>query len=146
LVGEAQVEQQQLVLEAARAEYAAAETNLRRLEQSLEFQQRQAEAELTSAQLARSLAEKGTGIESIERRVDIARLQLQQTRILAPMDAVVLTVAAHPGELVAQQPILQLADLQHLTCVAEVEASDVSAIAPGHKAIIRSRALGEHEL
>ena len=140
LTSEQQVEQQQLMLDAAAAEQDASESALKRLEQSLTFQAQTAAAELRAARQSLALAEKGTGLESLARRVEIAELKLQQTKITAPAAGVVLNVNAHPGEVVPQQPLIQLADLDQLVCIAEVEAGDVPYLQPNQKATVKCRA------
>ena len=140
LASQQQVEQQQLMVEAAAAEQDASEAALKRLEQSLRFQEQTAAAELRAARQSRALAEKGTGLESLARQVEIARLKLQQTKIMAPAAGVILSVHAHPGEVIPQRPLVQMADLDHLVCVAEVEAGDVPYLQPHQKATVRCRA------
>jgi ABC exporter DevB family membrane fusion protein len=146
LTAKQQVEQQQLMLDAAKAEEAAAESALKRVEQSLQFQQQTAEAELRAAQQSLAMAEKGTGIESLKRRLDLTALKLAQTKITAPISGTVLGVQAHAGEVVVQQPLLQLADLENQICIAEVETADVSHLQPNQKAAITSRAFQDYVL
>jgi ABC exporter DevB family membrane fusion protein len=141
-----QVEQQRLLLEASIAEQAAAESTLKRLEQTLTFQQQTADAELRAAKQSQALAEKGTGLEALSRQVELAELKLKQTNITAPSSGVILTVLAHPGEVVPQQPLLQLANLDELVCIAEVEADDVPYFEPNQRATIRCRAFHGSEL
>jgi multidrug resistance efflux pump len=106
LASQQQVEGQRLLIEGAAAEREGAQVALRRLEQSLTFQQQTAEAELRAAEQSLTVAEKGTGVESLRRRVELAKLKLDETTILAPAGGVILGVAVHPGEVVSQQPLL----------------------------------------
>ena len=140
LASEQQVEQQRLMLDAAAAEVAAAETAHKRLEQSLLFQEQTAAAELRAAEQSLALAEKGTGLESLDRRVELAEFKLQQTKVVAPKGGVVLGVQAHAGEVVPQQPLLQIADLDNLVCVTEVEVGDVPYLQADQKAVLSCRA------
>jgi HlyD family secretion protein len=135
-----QVEQQRFVGEAAAAELEAAQIALKRLEQTLNFQEQTAAAELRSAQQSLALAEKGTGIESLNRHVELAELKLKQAKITAPAAGMVLGIMTHPGEVVAQQPLLQLADLDNLACVAEVDASEVPYLQSNQTATVSCRA------
>lgn len=146
LASQQQVEHQQVLREAAAAEHEAAQVALKRLEQTLVFQQQTAEAELRGATQALRIAEKGAGIESLQRRVELAGIKLAQTKITAANPGVVLGVSAHAGEVVAQQPLLQLGDLDHLVCVAEVDAGDVPLLSANHAATVRCRAFHEQEL
>jgi HlyD family secretion protein len=140
LAAEQQVEQQRLMLDAAGAEENAAKAAFKRLEQSLTFQEQKTTAELRAAQQSLTLAEKGTGLESLKRRVELTNLKLQQTKVTAPAAGVVLGVQAHPGEVVAQQPLLQIANLDNLVCEAEVETGDVPYLQTNQKATVSCRA------
>jgi ABC exporter DevB family membrane fusion protein len=141
-----QVEQQRVLLEAATAEHEAAEVALRRTEQVLVFQQQTTAAELRAAQQSLAVAEKGTGIEPLKRRVELAALKLKQTKVVSPSGGVVLSVLAHAGENVAQQPLLQMADLDRLVCLVEVDAGDVPYLKANQPAVVRCRALPDAEL
>jgi HlyD family secretion protein len=140
LASQQQVEQQAVLVEAAAAEHAAADVAGKRLTQSLTFQKQTASAELRAAQQALSLAEKGTGVESLKQAVSLAQLKLAKTKIAASTGGVVLSVLAHPGETIAQQPLMQIADLDALVCIAEVDAADVHRLEITHPARITSRA------
>lgn len=146
LASEQQVEQQHVVVEAASAEHDAAEVGGKRLAQSLVFQEQTAAAELRAAELSLAIAEKGTGVEAVKRRVELATLKLKQTSIVAPSAGVVLGVVAHPGEMVAQQPLVQIANLDELVCVAEVEAGDVPLLSANNAAVITCRAFQDAAL
>ncbi len=146
LASRQQVEHQQVLLEGARAEHEASRIASKRLEQSLNFQQQTAAAELKASELALSIAEKGTGLESLRKRTALAELKLTQTQITAPSAGVVLNVMAHPGEVVSQQPLLQLADVNHIVCVAEIEVGDVARLNTGQDAIVSSRAFNDATL
>jgi hypothetical protein len=58
----------------------------------------------------------------------------------------VINVAVHPGEVVTTQPLLQIADLDDMICVAEVDVSDVPLLRENGEAIITSRAFRGQEL
>jgi multidrug resistance efflux pump len=140
LATEQQVEHQRLMLEAAAAEFEAAQVASKRLEQTLTFQQQTADAELHAARQSLAIAERGRGVESFKRRVALADLKRRQTRLTAPSAGVVLSVGVRPGELVAQLPLVELANLDHLICTAEVEAGDVPYLKNAQHATIECRA------
>jgi ABC exporter DevB family membrane fusion protein len=146
LASEQQVEHQRLLAEAAGAEYDAAQVALKRLEQLLAFQEQTSAAELRAAEQSLAVAKKAAGIESLERRVALADLKLKQATITAPAAGVVLAVMVHPGEIIAQQPLVQIADLDNLVCAAEVEASDVPYLQANHPATISCRAFHDSVL
>jgi len=70
-----------------------------------------------------------------------AEARLELTRIRAPARAQVLEIHAHAGERVTSEGVLELGDTQNMVAVAEVYETDIAAIAPGQRAIIRSAAL-----
>jgi ABC exporter DevB family membrane fusion protein len=146
LATEQQVEHLQVALEAAAAEHEAAQLAVKRLEQTLAFQQQTGAAELRAAEQSLALAEKGTGIESLNRRLELAELKSKQTKIIAPTAGVVLSVMAHPGEVVTQQPLVQIADLDNLIAAVEVEAGDVPYLQADQPATIRCRAFQDSVL
>lgn len=140
LASEQQVEHGRVLTEAAAAELDAAQVASKRIEQQLIYQKRATATELHAAEQSLEVAKKTAVIESLERRLALADLKLKQATITAPTGGLVLAVMVHPGELVAQQPLVQIADLDHLVCAAEVEASDVPYLQSGHAATIRCRA------
>jgi HlyD family secretion protein len=146
LASEQQLEQQRVLAESAAAELMAAELSLRGLEQSLDFQRRTAEAELEGARISHELARQDIGLEALRQRIELARLQLRKTEIHAPVDGTVLTLAVRAGELVAQQPLLQLADLTSLVCLAEIYAADVPLLRKSQPAEVRFRGWSGHPI
>ncbi len=102
----------------------------------------QSEKTLASAKESRKLVDQATPITSLEKQLEILKLQFEQSRIVSPIDGVVVTVNAEVGERTAQLPLFELANLNEMVCVAEVHESDVASIAIDDLAEIRSSALG----
>lgn len=140
IISAQKVKQQQLLKQLSLAERDAAHVARKRLEQSLQFQLQRSQAEQTAAMSALRQAELGTSLELLDARIALAKLKLAQTRVTAPFAATVLNVVAHPGELVAQQPLLEIANLEDLICIAEVDVSDVPLLRAGQTAEITSPA------
>jgi HlyD family secretion protein len=140
LVSAQQVEHQQVLLDLAVAEHAAAKVALSRLQQSLDFESQKAEAEQRAATQSLEIAKRGTGLTALDRRIDLARLKLNQTQVVAPSAGTVISIMVHTGETVATQPLVQLADLNSLVCIAEVDVADVPLIQDKRDAIITCRA------
>jgi HlyD family secretion protein len=134
LASEQQVEQQRVLAESVAAERHAAELSLQGLEQSLEFQRKTAEAELESARTAHELAGQTTGLETLNQQIELAKFRLDKTEVRAPIAGTVLSLTARPGELITQQPLCQIADLQSLICIAEIDAVDVPLLRDRHAA------------
>ncbi len=102
----------------------------------------QSEKTLASAKESRKLVDQATPIASLEKQLELLKLQFEQSRIVSPIDGVVVTVNAEVGERTAQLPLFELANLSEMVCVAEVHESDVASIAIDDLAEIRSSALG----
>ena len=101
----------------------------------------QSEKSLVAAKESRKLVDQATPIASLEKQMDVLKLQLEQSNIVSPLDGVVVSVNIEEGERTAQLPLFELADLSDMVCVAEVHESDVASIAIDDLAEIRSSAL-----
>ena len=68
----------------------------------------------------------------------LARAQAEADLCLvrAPMSGVVVEVTTQPGEAVAEQGLLMLADIDHMMVEAEVHVSDIACVKPGAAATI----------
>ena len=102
----------------------------------------QSEKTLASAKESRKLVDQATPIASLEKQIEILKLQFEQSRISSPIDGIVVTANVEVGERTAQLPLFELANLSEMVCVAEVHESDVASIAIDDLAEIRSSALG----
>ncbi|MEO1694406.1 MAG: efflux RND transporter periplasmic adaptor subunit, partial [Pseudomonadota bacterium] len=73
----------------------------------------------------------------------VLEIQLERTRIRAPSDGTVLSLAADVGETVVpspQRPIAQIGNLSGLTIRSEIEERDMTAVAVGQEVVVRSSA------
>jgi HlyD family secretion protein len=132
---------QDLLVRQAKAELSAAGSLLKKLTQSRELAIAAATADLAAAQATKGQVLSAIPIESLKKDRQLVQAQLDRTVIAAPCRGTVLKVFAHPGELVAPQPILQLADLENVGVVAEVYETDLKRIAVGQQVRVASRAL-----
>lgn len=146
LVSEREMEHQQMLLDMAIAEQGAAKVAYTRLTQSLDFEWQKAASEKEAAQQAVAIAERGTALTALERRIALAQLKVAQTRVTAPSAGTVVGILVHPGEVVAGQPLVQIADLTLLVCHAEVDVADVPLLQKQRKATISSRAFQGKQL
>ncbi len=101
----------------------------------------QSEKSLIAAKESRKLVDQSTPIASLEKQMDVLKLQLEQSNIVSPIDGVVVSVNIEEGERTAQLPLFELADLSEMVCLAEVHESDVASIAIDDLVEIRSSAL-----
>lgn len=146
LVSAQQVEQQEVLKQLATAEHEAAKVALNRLQQSLDFELQKAQAEQKAAARAVEIAQRGSALNSLEGQIALAKLKLGQTKVAAPLAGTVINVGVHTGEVVGSQPLLQIADLSDMVCIAEVDVSDVPLLRENSEAIITSRAFHGDEL
>lgn len=141
LVSPQQRERQQLLVTKAEAEVAAAESALESLKQAVRFAQSAAQADLQAAIAAKQQALSAVPIDSLSLQRDVAQRQLDQSTIIAPAAGTILKIHTRAGEAVGTKPLLQLADLDRMTCVVEVYETDVKRIEIGQRAVIRGAAL-----
>lgn len=96
-----------------------------------DFDAAQAAYDTSTAQLAALDAQ----IRSQQAQLDIARINLGYTRIVAPMDGVVVAVVTKQGQTVnanqAAPTIVMLAKLDVMTIKAQVSEADVVSVKPG---------------
>ena len=105
------------------------------------LQIQQSERALVAAKESRKIVDQATPIASLEKQIEILRLQVEQSSIVSPLDGVVVSANVEVGERTAQLPLFELADLRQMVCVAEVHESDVASIAIDDRVEIRSSAL-----
>ncbi len=77
----------------------------------------------------------------LEKQIELLRIQLDQATLLAPGPGVVLQVAVIAGERTATVPLIEMADLSQMSCVAEVHESDVGLVRIGQVAEMKSASL-----
>lgn len=102
----------------------------------------QSEKVVAAAKETRKLVDQSTPIASLEKQIEILKMQLDQSNVISPIDGVVVSVNIEVGERTAQLPLFELADLSEMVCVAEVHESDVASITIDDQVEIRSSALG----
>jgi HlyD family secretion protein len=88
----------------------------------------QAEKGLEVATQSSQLVDRISPIASLEKQIELLRLQIEQAKMESPIDGVVLAVNAEVGERVAQLPVIELANLNEMVCVAEVHEADVGMV------------------
>jgi multidrug resistance efflux pump len=94
------------------------------------------------------IAEAAATLDAARADLDAAKIALDQTLLRAPQDGVILRRLAEVGALVTTMtpaPVVTLADLSHLEVRAEIDESDVAAIAVGKTAYATADAFGDRE-
>jgi len=92
---------------------------------------------------SRSLVDTLIPMGSLEKQIDLLRKQIEMSRVLAPTSGFILTVNADAGEMVAQMPLLEMADLSEMVCIAEVSDASIRFLEVGHPANLESAALSK---
>jgi len=101
---------------------------------------------LASGTRREQIEEAAAALASAQAELDAAKVVLDQTRLTAPTDGVILRRMAELGSLVTLTtpvPVLSMADLRQLELRAEIDEADVAAIAPGQVAYATADAYGE---
>lgn len=70
--------------------------------------------------------------------VDQAHAELDRAIIRAPINGSILAIFSRAGELLADEGLLQMADMTALIAIAEVNEIDIPRVAVGQTAVIRS--------
>ncbi|MFZ0426675.1 MAG: efflux RND transporter periplasmic adaptor subunit [Acidobacteriota bacterium] len=102
---------------------------------------RQAERHVETAKAALERALASGNLSGLEKRLELATAQLDQSIIRAPSSGEVLKIYTRPGEAAAGGPLLLLGDTKALVVVAEVDEDDIGRVRQGQHAVVTSRAL-----
>ena len=128
-------------------EHALRGADVLRLEAELANAQNEAER---ARRLSTNSVTSASHLDTAEVALRIARAnlaagkaRLELTRIRAPIAGRVLDIHTRPGERVGPAGILEIGDTKHMVAVAEVYETDVSGIAEGQRALIRSSAFAQ---
>ncbi len=89
-------------------------------------------------------------LAAINMEIEAARKMVAQSELRLPASThagnqeathyTVLKIFMRPGEFITQLPILQVADLNHMACIAEVYEADAKQVRVGQQALLRSPA------
>ncbi len=96
---------------------------------------------IEAAKKADAMIETASPIDSIRKQIELLEKQIAQARITAPCTGTVLSRNGKAGELASVLPILEMANLDKMICVAEVHEADIGRIKPDDIAILSSAAL-----
>lgn len=154
---QAQVARAQAVVSAARGRLKDANAGVRQTGADLERKQRLRgnqfasqrdldAAEYASARSTASLETLNAELEAALADLNMAKVNLSKTRIVAPIDAVVLRRSAEPGQTIAatlQPPVLfrLAADLDQMQLRVDVDEADAMTVVAGQPATFRVQAL-----
>ncbi len=141
-VAQAALEDQRLSIDEAQIQLTQATRQQAAMIQAAELELQAATLNLRQAQVAHAELLK---LQDTSRTPDLSEALAQTTardsRLMAPIDGVVLRVNARQGEVVMHTPIMQVANVSRMDCIAEVPDRLVGQIKPGQPATISSPAL-----
>jgi len=103
----------------------------------------QALSVVQSAKQAEEDLKANPGYRSLEKQIELLEMQLEQATLHAPSAGTILQVNALPGERTAASPLIEMADLTQLSCVAEVHEADVGLVRIGQVAQMQSASLSK---
>jgi multidrug resistance efflux pump len=105
---------------AAEVEYERALQGANQSIQSAELLVAQAQGVLREAREAREQLAENPSYRPLEKQIELLRLQLGQAAVVAPGSGTVLQVYGVPGERASVLPLIEMADLTQMSCLAEV--------------------------
>ena len=82
-----------------------------------------------------------TGVTVARAHLERVQAELQRSFVRAPFDGRVLDIGVRPGELAAENGILELAAVNRMFAIAEVYETDIRHVRPGQRATVGSAAL-----
>jgi len=141
LVTASSIEQQQLSVDQSRSQLAAARRDAEQKIDGFKLAIEGAEKEIIANQLAIAAAKSASGITTMDKQIELLRLQIRSTKLISPVDATVLTIDTPTGEPTTNIPVLRLADTRRMIARAEINVVDLQRVAIGANATITSAAL-----
>jgi HlyD family secretion protein len=139
LVSKQEVEHQSLLAKKAAEEVEAAQSALERLKKGNALKQKTTAADRTAAEADVDKAKLVFPIGTLKTQLALAQERLKQATILAPVSGTVLKIFTPKGSSVTQRPILQIADLSQMVCIAEVYDNEIHRIQENQDVIIESK-------
>jgi ABC exporter DevB family membrane fusion protein len=135
------VRQQELLVEKLKLDVNQARSEFDAGQKALAMRSEAARANLDAAQFALQNLETSNPLGSLAAVIQVAKMQQELSQINAPSPGTVIRVLAHDGELIGNTPMLQLADLRQMVCIAEVHEADLQYLQDGQTVEITSQAL-----
>jgi HlyD family secretion protein len=127
-ITDAELEQQSLLIDQLEAEIKHNEQKNEAAERAATLGINAAELDKDIAVLGRDSVEKSDPEEVLKWTEELAKRTLSATQVRAPSAGKVLEIYAREGERVANTPILLMADLDEMICVAEVHEASLKHI------------------
>ncbi len=141
LVTESTIEQQQLAVDQAKADLnlARRDANEKIADGALTIEA--AEKELKASELAIASAKASAGLQTMDKQIELLRLQLDSIKLISPVEATILSIDTGPGEPTSTVPVIRLADTSQMVVRVEVNVAELPRLQVGAKAAVTSSAI-----
>jgi HlyD family secretion protein len=139
LVSKQEVEHQSLLAKKAAEEVEAAQAALERIRKGNTLKQKTTAADRIAAEAGVEQAKRAFPIDTLKRQLALAEERFKQAAITAPVGGTVLKIYTPKGSSVTQRPVLQIADLSQMVCIAEVYDNEIHRIHEKQEVTIESK-------
>jgi len=139
LVSKQEVEHQSLLAKKAAEEVEAAQSALERIKKGNTLKQKTSAADRIAAEAGVEQAKRAFPIDTLKRQLAVAEERFKQAAIIAPVGGTVLKIYTPKGSSVTQRPVLQIADLSQMVCIAEVYDNEIHRIHEKQEVTIESK-------
>jgi HlyD family secretion protein len=136
-----ELEHQKLLVDQARAKLTSDETMLAKSRAAQSFSVKQADEKLAAAKVNRQRLLAAIDLDGLRSQIALADDRLELAIVRAPISGQVLEIVTHPGETIAQDPVLRMGDTRQMYAIAEVYETKVAWIAVNQRATVTSDAL-----
>ena len=141
MVGTIDVDQRQLEFNEAKLKQQQSLLAAQQLVEASEGAIHAAEEKLNAAKQSRELIDSLVPIQSLEMQMELLDKQLALLRVVAPSQGTILSIGTGVGETIGTLPVMEMADLSAMMCVAEVQETQIRYLKVGQVAKITSGAL-----
>ncbi len=142
-VGQLEIDRQRISMGEAELNYRQQSEAHRQSEEDLLWAERAAQSEMNAAQSVLEAAQASQAIEILDLEIKALVAQAAASRIIAPINGVILAVNATQGEASISLPLIEMADLDNLVCEIEINEMDAALVKSDQPATIRSRAFSQ---
>lgn len=136
LVSRTAVQQQELVVQAAEAEYQSVERQLDAAIEAAQLLLDSAQQEAVAIERSLQSSQAAVSIRSLRKKVELLEMQAALASLKSPIPGSVVAVDANVGQSTTGLPIVRIANLSTMICRAEISAIDRFAIEEGARAAI----------
>ena len=140
LVSLTTIKQQKLAYEKLQSDYKQAKQKIETGKASGDLAIEAAQADIAAANAAKEQLKATDAVQIIRQQIKAAKLKAQWSSLPTPTPGTVLKVFVEPGEFIAQTPILQIANIDQMACIAEVYVGDLQSIQAGNRVTLKSDA------